>query len=117
MEDTVILFKQCPLCGSTMRYIEELVKQEKEAGHLRPEAQFCARVIRDSVVDNEMAKQFPFGTKVPVYEIWEDVCLGYPDKPCGNIYAVKLMTGTATKKPMLVKPFDLPDDFGPRKRN
>lgn len=104
MENGVIEIKQCPVCGSTRRYVEEMTKREIEDGRVRPGARFCTHIFRNNVLDQSKANELPFGAQIPVYEVWVDVCLGYPDKPCGCIYAVKLKTGTATKEHKLVMP-------------
>jgi len=112
MENGVILIDKCPVCGSKRRFVEELAKTEKEEGRMRRGLGFCTHIIRDSVVDREMVNQMPYGTEIPLYEVWMDICLGYPDKPCGNIYAVKIVKDTATKKPKLEMPGDqMPGQF------
>lgn len=99
MELGVVEIKKCPVCGSEERFVDKLSKEEKEKGRIRQEIFHATRIFRDQVHDKVMSDNFPFGSSVPSYEVWLDVCLGYPDKPCGNIYAVRMVVGTATKAP------------------
>ena len=109
MELGVIEIKQCPVCVSTKRYVEEMTKQAKEDGVVSPGSEYSTHIFRNTVPGRGHHDQLPLGAKIWVYEVWMDVCLGYPDKPCGNLYAVKLVTGTATKQHKLVMPGGQPD--------
>ena len=99
----VIEFKKCPICGSEERYCESLAIQEKARGHMRRDLNFCLEVTSKTCDDAEIVKTLPVGTEIPAYTITKDICMGFPDNPCGNIYVTSIVEGKAVKKsPILV---------------
>jgi len=87
----------CPVCGSKERFCESLAKEVKEKGWMRPEMNFYAQIWQGAVSDDLWVHKIPIGSKVPSYHIYVDVCMGFPGKPCGCIYAVKLERGVGMK--------------------
>ena len=119
LEGRIIEIHQCPVCGSTERYCESLAKQEKGRGHMRREINYCFRLTQKLCLDEEVAKTLPTGTAVPAYMVAEDICMGFPDKPCGLIYATKIEETAVKKQPDLLRPgqggFQMPPGGFPRR--
>ena len=87
----------CPVCGSKERFCESLANEVKEKGWMRQECNFYAEIWQGAVYDKSWAHKIPIGSNVPAFYVYLDVCMGFPDKPCGCVYAVKLERGTGTK--------------------
>lgn len=87
----------CPVCGSKERFCESMANEVKLKGWMRQECNFYAQIWQGPVYEKAMAHMIPIGSKVPAYYVYLDVCMGFPDKPCGCVYAVKLERGAGIK--------------------
>ena len=76
-------FTACPVCGSTRKLAEELVKQEQEKGKIGADANPFLFQQQTLIMDpRKVILSFP------VLISFYDVCLGTDDKPCGTVYCV-----------------------------
>ena len=80
----------CPVCGSTERFCTPLAQWMKDKGWMRPETNYYPQIWQSAVYDKTFLAKIPIGSKVPAYHIYVGVCMGYPGKPCGCIYAAKI---------------------------
>ena len=103
-EPKIITFPQCPVCGSKERYCESLGNQEKARGHMGKELSFCFQVIEGICLDKAVEPKLPMGTTLPAYHVTTDICMGYPDKPCGTVYVTRIIEGVVMKQPQIVLP-------------
>ncbi len=94
----------CPVCGSKERYIEKLAKEELELKHMLPGGVPSLTVIEGNVKDPRALSSLPLGTTFPCYAVITDVCLGYPNKPCGTIYATQIYQAEGEIKPNILLP-------------
>jgi len=101
-EPEVKSFDQCPVCGSTKRFVEELAKETKEAELMDPRLNFHMQIISGAATQPQDLAKAPIGTKVLMYEVVLDVC-----SDCGCVYAVKLIRREAKKSTRLFGPGDL----------
>ena len=78
-------FDRCPVCGSYLRFCEELGKELKERGLARPEWNMRYDSRQGVVADQNKAIIIPIGAHLPGYAIATDICMD-----CGTMYAVEL---------------------------
>ena len=88
-------FDRCPVCGSTRRFAEEVAKEQVEKGAMEPGLKYGLQQVGGPILDPRKASQMLVGARVPAVFALLDVCLGFPDKPCGCVYAVRLERGEA----------------------
>lgn len=83
-------FKKCKLCGKHDKwFIQNLLKQQQDAGMANPEMVRAVKVLQVNMWD-EKRKAQP-GDTFPLAFIHYDVCTA-----CGNEQVIKLETTTAT---------------------
>jgi len=103
----------CPVCGSTERLCDPFVQEMKDKGWMRPEFNYYPQIWQSAVYDKTLLHKIPIGSTVPAYHIYVGVCMGWPNRPCGCIYAVKIekSRGTYTGEIAQVKgqEIDIPD--------
>ncbi len=79
-------FEHCPCCGSKERIIENEVKSEIEAGHLRKDAKIPVLATQAQVIDlqdkNILITRRQFPLLIGLY----DVCSN-----CGTLYCVEMV--------------------------
>ncbi len=88
-------FKKCPVCGSNLRFGEQLTNEMKGKGWARKEFEFCLQIHQSAVVDQTQLAKIPIGSKIPGLAVHTDVCM-----ECGTIYATKIMRREAIKSVM-----------------
>ena len=81
---------KCPVCGSTDRLCAPLAQEMKDKGWMRPEFNYYPQIWQSAVYDQTLLGKIPIGSTVPAYHIYVGVCMGWPNRPCGCIYAVKI---------------------------
>lgn len=86
-------FNQCPVCGSTNRFFEQLAQKVKDKGYGRPEWNFYLDVRQGPVTDKVMEPKVLIGSKLPFYRFATDICAD-----CGCIYAVSIEEGEVEKQ-------------------
>lgn len=86
-------FDKCPVCGSTERFFESLVKEMKEKGTASEGFTFSYHSAMGVVIDKATMDSLPYETELPAYALETDICMN-----CGVVYARKLVRLTATKK-------------------
>lgn len=79
-------YTKCPVCGSTKRVAETLVKQEQEKGKIRPGVNTFLFMQQTLVMDPSKIL-----VSVPVLLTFYDVCLD-----CGTVYCVHAELGQGT---------------------
>ena len=105
VKEEVIEFKNWPACGSAgPTFVESLANEVKARGMMRPEYNFYAQIFPVGVKYGVVRDAHPaqeakvmIGSTFPVYRILTDVCLGTPEKPCGCIFARKVIRTDAKK--------------------
>ena len=100
-KDFDVEFKQCPNCGSTIRFCEELGKELVDRGLARPEWQFNMDVRTGVVMDKTQQSKLLMCASLPGFHILTDICMD-----CGTIYATRLirLEGGVKPAPPLPKP-------------
>jgi len=88
---------KCPVCGSTERYAESMANEVKDRGLMDLQFEFYYESVMKVIEQPDKAARIPIGSMQPIMFIHEDICLGWPNKPCGNRYAVKLERGEVMK--------------------
>ncbi len=78
-------FDQCPNCGSTDRFLEQLGKEIKERGLAREEWGMFLDVKQGIVIDQAKEAAIPIGSSLPGFDYKTDICMD-----CGSIYAVSI---------------------------
>jgi DNA-directed RNA polymerase subunit RPC12/RpoP len=92
-------FNQCPNCGSTRQFLNELGQELKDRNIARQEWRQHYDVRQGIVIDQNRAVLLPVGSILPGYYITTDICMD-----CGTLYATRLAriegkTGIAQPKP------------------
>lgn len=82
---------KCPICGSPNRFAGSVAEEEIKKGVFPEGVKFGLVQPRGRVLDPKRVV-LP-ESKVPIISALFDVCLGYPGKPCGCVYAVRLLRG------------------------
>lgn len=77
-------FNSCPVCGSSERLIEKAYLNEVKQGKAPPSSSVSAQQLTTYLHDPSKAI-----FSVPIVVSQFDICLGWPDKPCGNYYCVR----------------------------
>lgn len=80
----------CPVCGSDRRFFESIGEELKQRGLLSDDTESYYEMKAGAVGSKGMIAKLVIGASVPAFGVGTDICLGYPDKPCGNIYAVRI---------------------------
>jgi hypothetical protein len=93
MEPVNKTFDKCPACGSSARFFETLGNNMKERGLTRPKWLMAYDAKSGVVVDKLTEERIPFGSDVPAFSIFTDICLD-----CGCVYATMLAAHMVQKQ-------------------
>jgi len=74
-------FNACPVCGSTNRFLERILKEEQEAGRAGKEIKVALQIITAAVMDPRLPQLI--GTQIPAGQAIIDSC-----DDCGAVYTV-----------------------------
>ena len=111
----LVVENKCPVCGSTDRLCGPLAQEMKDKGWMRPEFNYYPQIWQAAVYDQTSLHKIPIGSTVPAYHVYVGICMGYPNKPCGCIYAVKIQKsrGVYTGPPVQTQEqkIEIPDAF------
>lgn len=102
--ETVEEIDKCPICGSPNRFAGSVAEEQVKRGVFPEDVKFGLVQPRGKVFDPSRVDKLPIESKVPVIAALFDVCLGYPDKPCGCVYAVRLLRGESPVIDEVLKP-------------
>ncbi len=85
-------FTNCPACGSTDRFFEQLGQELIDRKLTGDKWYFSYESRSGPVVDQTKEPAYPIGTEVPTFGITTDVCMD-----CGCMYAIHLGRGDVKK--------------------
>lgn len=102
--EIIVEVDKCPVCGSPNRFAGKVAEEMVERGVFREDLKFGLVQPRGRVFDPDRVEKMLPESTVPVISALFDVCLGYPDTPCGCVYAVRLLRGEAPAQEEVEKP-------------
>lgn len=103
-----VTFDQCPNCGSTQQFFQQLGQELKDRGLARSEWNMHYDSRQGVAVDQLKQNLMLVGTSLPGFIIVTDICMD-----CGTVYAVELRRIDAQTKavPRGTVPPQLPNPF------
>ena len=90
--NTAYTNEKCPTCGSRKRIFENLCLKAVELGAAPAGFAMPYRMEQRIIGDKKMQDAQPFGGKVPVAQVAEDICAD-----CLTIYPIMVQTGVVEK--------------------